>query len=131
LTATVYAVANQKGGVAKTTTTIALAAALSERGQAVLVVDLDPQACATFSLGYDPDELDPTVHDVVGGRTPIAKAVLQHAEMDLAPSNIDLAGAEGGLLLRTGREYVLRAELEPLRDTYDAILIDCPPPSAS
>ena len=127
MTATVYAVANQKGGVAKTTTTIALAAALSERGQAVLVIDLDPQACATFSLGYDPDELDPTVHDVVGGRTPIAKVVLQHAEMDLAPSSIDLAGAEGGLLLRTGREYVLRAELEPLRDTYDAILIDCPP----
>ena len=104
-----------------------MAAALAERGQAVLVVDLDPQADLTFSLGYDPDELDPTVHDVLVGRVPLAKTILQHTEMDIAPSNIDLAGAEVVLLTRTGREYVLRAELETLRDSYDAILIDCPP----
>ncbi len=124
---TVYALANQKGGVAKTTTVVSIAAALAERGQAVLVVDLDPQADLTFSLGYEPDDLDPTVHDVLVGRVPLAKTVLQHAEMDLAPSNIDLAGAEVVLLTRTGREYVLRAELEVLRDSYDAILVDCPP----
>jgi chromosome partitioning protein len=127
MSATIYAVANQKGGVAKTATVLSLAAALTERGLAVLAVDLDPQACLTFSLGYDPDELDPTMHDVIGGRVPLPKAVLQHAEMDLAPASIDLAGAEVMLLSRTGREYVLRSELEPLRDTYDAIFLDCPP----
>ncbi|MDP9405836.1 MAG: AAA family ATPase, partial [Actinomycetota bacterium] len=126
-TGTVYAVANQKGGVAKTTTTLSLAAALSERGLAVLVVDLDPQADLTFSLGYDPDALDPTLHDVLVGRAPLVKTILQHPETDLAPANIDLAGAEVMLLTRTGREYVLRAELDALRDTYDAILLDCPP----
>jgi chromosome partitioning protein len=125
--ATVYAVANQKGGVAKTTTVLSIAAALAERGQAVLVIDLDPQADLTFSLGYDPDSLDPTLHDVLVGRAPLQKTILQHDEMDIAPANIDLAGAEVVLLTRTGREYVLRAELETLRDSYDAILIDCPP----
>jgi chromosome partitioning protein len=125
--ATVYAVANQKGGVAKTTTVLSLAAALAERGQAVLVVDLDPQADLTFSLGYDPDTLDPTVHDVLVGRAPLPKTILQHSEVDVAPSNIDLAGAEVVLLTRTGREYVLRAELDALRDSYDAIFVDCPP----
>lgn len=127
MSAVVYAVANQKGGVAKTTTTASLAAALTERGQAVLVIDLDAQASLTFSLGYDPDDLDPTMHDVIVGRAPLVKTVLQHAEMDLAPANIDLAGAEVALLTRTGREYVLSAEIDTLRDTYDAIFIDCPP----
>lgn len=125
--AVVYAVANQKGGVAKTTTTASLAAALTERGHAVLVVDLDAQASLTFSLGYDSDALDPTMHDVIVGRVPLVKTVLQHDEMDLAPANIDLAGAEVALLTRTGREYVLRAEIDTLRETYDAILVDCPP----
>jgi chromosome partitioning protein len=123
----VYAIANQKGGVAKTTTTLSIAAALAERGQAVLVVDLDPQADLTFSLGYDPDSLDPTVHDVLVGRVQLPKTILQHPEMDVAPANIDLAGAEVVLLTRTGREYILRAELDELRDSYDAILLDCPP----
>ena len=127
MAATIYAVANQKGGVAKTTTTLSLAAALAERGLAVLVVDLDPQADLTFSLGYDPDSLDPTLSDVLAGRFPLAKTILTHVEMDLAPANIDLAGAEITLLTRTGREYVLRSELDTLRDTYDVMLLDCPP----
>ena len=125
--AQVIAVANSKGGVAKTTTTLAVGAALVERGLAVLAVDLDPQADLTFSLGYDPDALDPTLHDVLLGRAPLAKTVQQHAEVDLAPANIDLAGAEVALLGRTGREYALRAALEDVADTYDVVLLDCPP----
>lgn len=125
--ATVFAVANQKGGVAKTTTTLSLAAAMAARDLAVLVVDLDPQACATFSLGYDPDALERTMHHVVSGEAELVATVCQHRETDLAPSSIDLAGAEVALLTRTGREYVLQAGLEDLRGTYDAILLDCPP----
>ncbi|MGI8574221.1 MAG: ParA family protein [Egibacteraceae bacterium] len=127
MNATIIAVANQKGGVAKTTTVIALAAAFAEQGRAVLAVDLDPQGCLTFSLGYDPDALEPTLHEVITGRTPLVKTIVQHPEMDLVPASIDLAGAEVGLLSRTGREYVLRSELAGLRETYDVILLDCPP----
>ena len=127
MAATVYAVANQKGGVAKTTTTIALAAAFSEQGLAVLACDLDPQACLTFALGYDPDVVAPTINDVVAGDVLLATTVLQHPETDLAPSSIDLAGSEVALLSRTGREYLLRGELRELTDSYDVVLLDCPP----
>ncbi len=127
MTATVYAIANQKGGVAKTTTAMAVAAAMSELAVAVLLVDLDPQGCLTFGLGYDPDSVDPSLHDVVVGRVPMVDTILQHPTADLVPSTIDLAGAEVTLLSRTGREYLLRGELADLLDSYDAVMIDCPP----
>ncbi len=127
MTATVFAFANQKGGVGKTTTALSVAAAMAELGKAVLVVDLDPQACLTFSLGYDPDQLEPSLHDMIVGRTALADTILQHEEVDVVPANIDLAGAEVTLLSRTGREYLLRGELADLVDSYDAILIDCAP----
>jgi chromosome partitioning protein len=127
VTATVYAVANQKGGVGKTTTTLSIAAAMAELGRAVLVVDLDPQACLTFSLGYDPDETEPSLNDTVVGRASLAETIVQHGEVDVAPANIDLAGAEVTLLSRTGREYLLRGELTDLLDSYDAVFIDCAP----
>src|SRR5438477_4205433 len=125
--ARVLAVANQKGGVAKTTTVHALGVALSELGERVLLVDLDPQACLTFSVGLDPDELPRSVHDVFVRRVPV-KEVLQSIEgLDVVPATIDLAGSEVLLLTRTGREHALARALEPLQDSYDTVLVDCPP----
>lgn len=122
----IFAVANQKGGVAKTTTVQTVGAALAERGRRVLLVDLDPQACLTWSLGHDPDALEQSLHDVMVGRAGAADVVLP-GDVDLLPACIDLAGAEVHLLSRTGREYQLRRALDPLLDRYDAVLIDCPP----
>lgn len=122
----VTAVANQKGGVAKTTSTLALGAALAEEGKRVLVVDMDPQAALTYSLGVDPDSLDETVNDVLVRRLDVRKVILER-ELDLVPSNIDLAGAEAILLTKTGREYALQRALRDVVSDYDRILIDCPP----
>jgi chromosome partitioning protein len=125
---TVLAVANQKGGVAKTTTVASLAAALHALDRRVLVVDLDPQGCLTFSLGHNPDKLEASVHDVLTGDTPAAEALLETDEgIDLLPATIDLAGAEALLLMRAGREYALKRALAPILDDYDVVIIDCPP----
>lgn len=124
----IIAVANQKGGVAKTTTVASLGVALAELGQRVLVVDLDPQACLTFSLGLDPETLDISVHDVLLGRAPTAAAISKTDEgISLLPATIDLAGTEAQLLTRTGREFVLRSALEDLGVEYDVVLLDCSP----
>src|ERR1700722_33093 len=126
----VIAVANQKGGVAKTTTVQSLGVAMAQQGHRVLVVDLDPQACLTFSLGFDPDELECSLHDVLVRRARLAdvvKAVPDVEGLTLVPATIDLAGAEVHLLTRTGREHVLARALEPVLDQYDMVLIDCPP----
>src|ERR671919_983780 len=124
--ARIVAVANQKGGVAKTTTTLSLAAALCERGRRVLAVDIDPQGALTYCMGVDPDELDETVNDVLVRRLP-AEKVLVTREVDLVPSNIDLAGAEAILLAKTGREFALQRALREIEEHYEYILIDCPP----
>lgn len=124
----VLALANQKGGVAKTTTVVSLGAALAELGRRVLVVDLDPQACLTFSLGYDPDALTVSVHDVLLGRVGAGMAVIGTFDgVELLPATIDLAGVETALATRTGREYVLREALEPVLARYDHVLLDAPP----
>ena len=122
----VIAFANQKGGVAKSTSTLSIAAALAERGRNVLAVDMDPQAALTYSLGVDPDQLDETVNDVLVRRLPPEKVVIAR-EVDLVPANIDLAGAEAVLLAKTGREYALQRAFRELDGRYDYVLVDCPP----
>lgn len=122
------AVANQKGGVAKTTTVASLAAALVELGERVLVVDLDPQACLTFSLGLDPENVELSVHDVLLGRIGAGVAVVTTDDgVDLLPATIDLAGTEAHLLTKTGREHTLRLALEDMAEEYDWVLLDCSP----
>jgi chromosome partitioning protein len=124
---TKLAVANQKGGVAKTTTVASLGAALAERGQRVLLVDLDPQACLTFSLGIDPEDLEISVHHVLTKSLDPTEAIVTTDEaIDLLPATIELARAEADLLTRTGREYVIRGALDEL-DDYDWVILDCPP----
>jgi chromosome partitioning protein len=125
---TTLAVANQKGGVAKTTTVASLGAALVELGQRVLLVDLDPQAALTFALGIDPEDLEASVHQVLLGEDKVASVLLTVDDgPDLLPATIDLAAAEAQLLTRTGREHVLRVALEQVAGDYDWILLDCPP----
>ncbi|MDN5789657.1 MAG: AAA family ATPase [Micrococcales bacterium] len=127
-TARVIALANQKGGVAKTTSVASIGAALAEAGKKVLLVDLDPQACLTFSLGVDPDAVDASIHEVLLGRAELADVIIECPDgIDLVPSTIDLAAAEAMLLPRPGREYVLRSALEASSAAYDVILLDCSP----
>ncbi|WP_232679407.1 ParA family protein [Nocardioides sp. R-C-SC26] len=128
---TTLAIANQKGGVAKTTSVASIGAALAELGQSVLLVDLDPQACLTFSLGIDPEDLEISVHQVLTQRIDPTQVVIETEDgVALMPATIELARAEADLLTRTGREHVLRGMLEDLAErnaSYDWILLDCPP----
>lgn len=116
--------------MAKTTTVHSLGVASAELGRRTLVVDLDPQACLTFSLGFDPEALDESVHDVFVRRAKVAdvrRPVPGVDGLDLLPATIDLAGSEVHLLTRTGREHVLERALQPVLSEYDLVLIDCPP----
>ncbi|HEU4449160.1 MAG TPA: AAA family ATPase [Gaiellaceae bacterium] len=122
----VIALANQKGGVAKTTTTLNLAVAFKEQGFDVLAVDLDPQGNLTMSQGMDPDVVDRSMFDVLVHGVPIDE-VIHRTEVDLAVSSIDLAGAELALSSMIGRERALQKALLPARSRYDYVLVDTPP----
>jgi chromosome partitioning protein len=124
--ARVIAFANQKGGVAKTTSTLNLAVALQEQGLRVLVVDLDPQGNLTMSQGLNPDSIERSMFDVLVHRLPISE-VIQEREVDLAVSSIDLAGAELALSSQIGRERALEKSLAAVKSGYDYVLIDTPP----
>jgi len=124
--ARVIAFANQKGGVAKTTSTLNLAAALAEQDHRVLCIDMDPQGNLTMSQGLNPDSIERSMFDVLVHRLPIQN-VIENAEVDLAVSSIDLAGAEMALSSMIGRERALEKALLPMKTEYDYILVDTPP----
>src|SRR5438067_9188425 len=124
--ARVIAFANQKGGVAKTTTTLNLGVALKEQGHSVLLVDLDPQGNLTMSQGWNPDEIERSMFDVLVHKLPIEE-IIREAEIEVAVASIDLAGAELALASMIGRERALEKALLPVREVYDWILIDTPP----
>ena len=125
----IIAIANQKGGVAKTTTTLNLAAGLAQKGKRVLVIDLDPQGGCAVSLGISTDSLSKTVYTaLMNDNTTLGDIILKTSHgFDLAPSNIDLAGAEVELKQLLAAEQVLKRKLRDVVDDYDYILFDCPP----
>jgi chromosome partitioning protein len=126
----VISVVNQKGGVGKTTTTVSLGAALAEYGRRVLIVDFDPQGALSVALGLNPNELGLTVYNLLSDPSCNVRDVIRKTEqgnLDLLPSNIDLAAAELQLVSEVGREHALARALEPVLADYDIILIDCQP----
>ncbi len=125
----IIAVANQKGGVGKTTTTVNLAAAIAESGRRVLLIDLDPQGNATTGVGIDKYQVEHTTYDLLLERVPVARIRKRSeaARLDLLPANSDLTAAEVGLMNAQSGELRLKQMLEPVVAEYDYILIDCPP----
>lgn len=125
----IIAIANQKGGVGKTTTAINLSSCLAEKGQKVLSVDMDPQGNMTSGLGVDKEELENTIYDLIIGESTIEDVLIKNAmdNLDIIPTSIDLSGAEIELLDISEKEYIVRNAIMKIKEDYDYIIIDCPP----
>ena len=125
----VIAIANQKGGVGKTTTSINLSACLAEKGKKVLVIDTDPQGNTTSGLGIDKNDLDNTVYELILGECSIYDCIVKDAipNVSVLPSNVNLAAAEIELIGVDKKEFILKNEVDFVKDDYDFIIIDCPP----
>ena len=125
----IIAIANQKGGVGKTTTSINLSACLAEAGKKVLVVDIDPQENATSGLGVEKNELENTIYELFVGECELSDCLIENVldNLSVLPSNINLSGAEIDLIGVDKREYILKKHIDEIRDQYDFIIIDCPP----
>lgn len=125
----IIAIANQKGGVGKTTTAINLSACLAEAGQKVLTVDIDPQGNTSSGLGVDKNSLENTVYELIIGDCSLEECLIKNQleNLDIIPSNVNLSGAEIELIGVDKKEYILRQEIGKIKDDYDFIIIDCPP----
>ena len=125
----IIAIANQKGGVGKTTTAINLSASLDSLGKKVLAIDMDPQGNMSSGLGVDKNEVEKTVYDLIIGNIGIEECIYEEVieNLDVLPSNIDLSAAEIELIGVDNKEYILRDEVNKVKEKYDFIIIDCPP----
>ncbi len=125
----IIAIANQKGGVGKTTTSINLSACLAERGKRVLVIDTDPQGNTTSGYGIEKNELENTIYELLLGECSVEECIIKNAidRVDVIPSNVNLAAAEIELIGVDDQSYILKKEIEWVKDKYDFIIIDCPP----
>nr|WP_303183169.1 AAA family ATPase [Lachnoclostridium phocaeense] len=125
----IIAIANQKGGVGKTTTAINLSACLAEKGKKVLAIDMDPQGNMTSGLGVDKDSIEKTVYDLIIGEAQIEEIICKEVleNLDVLPTNIDLSAAEIELIGIENKEYIIKNEVEKVKENYDFIIIDCPP----
>ena len=125
----IIAIANQKGGVGKTTTAINLSACLAEKGKKVLAIDMDPQVNMTSGLGVNKDSVEKTVYDLIIGEAQIEEIICKEVleNLDVLPTNIDLSAAEIELIGIENKEYIIKNEVEKVKENYDFIIIDCPP----
>lgn len=125
----IIAIANQKGGVGKTTTAINLSACLAEKGKKVLSIDMDPQGNMTSGLGVDKDSVEKTVYDLIIGEAQIEEIICKNVleNLDVLPTNIDLSAAEIELIGIDNKEYIIKNEVDKVKDNYDFVIIDCPP----